>query len=152
MREINVSADLGHDGEVPPLDAFRGNWVVVRDIRDWLAGERLRFEGQASFEPDASGLRYTETGTLLLPTGGALTAQRSYAFRDGVNGIEVFFQDGRPFHAIPRGADVAAATHWCDPDTYAVSYEFVAWPDWTARWDVRGPYKNYSMVTRYSRS
>ena len=148
---MNTSTCMSGSGTSPPLEAFEGAWEIARDIRDRLAGEDLRFEGQARFEPGAGGLQYTEVGDLMLPRGGTLRATRAYFYREGMAGIEVFFDDGRPFHRIPRGT-APVASHWCDPDAYSVSYDFLSWPEWTTEWEVRGPRKDYRMVTCYRRA
>ena len=36
--------------------------------------------------------------------------------------MDMFFPDGRPFHRMGFGPDSSHAQHWCDPDTYRVSY------------------------------
>ena len=43
------------------------------------------------------------------------------------------------------------AEHWCDPDMYRVGYDFSAWPEFAATWEVAGPKKAYRMVSRYRR-
>jgi hypothetical protein len=77
-----------------------------------------------------------------------MEAERVYLWRASGAGIEVLFDDGRPFHRID---DSAEAAHWCDPDQYDVTYEFGRWPKWSSRWRVLGPRKDYVMVSNYSR-
>jgi hypothetical protein len=62
----------------------------------------------------------------------------------------VLFADGRPFHAFDPGAARPEAAHDCPPDLYRVRYDFSDWPDWQAAWEVRGPRKDYRMVSRYA--
>ena len=34
----------------------------------------------------------------------------------------MFFPDGRPFHRMGFGPQSSRDQHWCDPDSYRVSY------------------------------
>ena len=61
----------------------------------------------------------------------------------------VDYADGRPFHEFDPARPRAA--HWCDPDDYRVRYDFTRWPLWRAEWEVRGPRKDYLMMTDYRR-
>ena len=63
--------------------------------------------------------------------------------------IHVFFDDMRPFHALPAGADRHETTHLCGPDLYEVAYDFTGWPRWRAVWRVGGPRKDYTMTSDY---
>ena len=126
------------------LADFEGRWRVERSIRQ-TDGVEGRFEGEAVFAPDGAGaLAYHEDGVLTMPGAAPMRATRAYRW---VEGLEVFFDDGRPFHTVP--ATGGAATHLCPPDIYRVSYDFSRWPDWTATWDVTGPRKAYRMVSAY---
>ena len=51
--------------------------------------------------------------------------------------------------AFAGGAGDSGDRHWCDPDSYAVRYDFSRWPEWSARWRVEGPHKAYIMYSRY---
>ena len=126
---------------------FEGEWQITRRIEDALSGQEGQFAGAASFVRDGSGLRYSEKGLLTLG-GASMEAERVYLWRALGAGIEVLFDDGRPFHRID---DSAEAAHWCDPDQYDVTYEFGRWPKWSSRWRVLGPRKDYVMVSNYSR-
>lgn len=132
----------------PGLQDFLGEWRLMRRITPAEGGE-ARFEGWARFTPAAEGLHYREEGELALPGLAPMRAERDYLWRAGAGGrIEVFFGDGRPFHGFDPAAPEAA--HWCDPDDYRVSYDFAAWPDWRAEWRVKGPRKDYRMVSTYT--
>ena len=126
---------------------FEGEWQITRRIEDALSGQEGQFAGAASFVRDGSGLQYSEKGLLTLG-GASMEAERVYLWRALGAGIEVLFDDGRPFHRID---DSAEAAHWCDPDQYDVTYEFGRWPKWSSRWRVLGPRKDYVMVSNYSR-
>jgi hypothetical protein len=131
----------------PSLEDFEGSWQVDRVIHDHRAGATGRFEGTARFTRTGAGLLYFETGTLTLPGQPPFHAERRYRWHRGDAGIVVSFDDGRFFHVIdPATPD---ARHWCDPDTYDVTYDFGLWPDWQSVWTVSGPRKAYQMTTFY---
>lgn len=132
------------------LADFEGHWTVQRRITDHRAGSTGWFEGTARFQPDGEELIYSETGLLHLPGQPAFRAERRYLWANNGPLLQVSFEDGRPFHSFdPANPD---ATHWCDPDTYAVRYDFAEWPVWHSTWDVSGPSKAYQMVTTYTRT
>ena len=64
-------------------------------------------------------------------------------------GLIVFFDDGRPFHRLGPGH--LSDRHFCDPDIYDVRYDFSQWPLWTQSWQVQGPRKNMSILSRFQR-
>lgn len=136
-------------GTTPPLAAFEGTWQVTRRITDHRAGTTALFEGSAVFVPDETGLAYHETGHLHLPGHAPFVAERRYHWRVQDGALHVDFEDGRVFHSIDNARH--EATHWCDPDTYVVHYDFDDWPLWHSRWEVSGPRKAYEMITSYSR-
>jgi hypothetical protein len=113
------------------LSDFAGRWRLVKEITDRRAGTRGRFEGVASFTPDADGLAYLEEGLLHLGGAAPLLSTRRYLWRaapgGGADAAEVCFEDGRPFHAL-RFAPRWAAEHHCAPDHYRVHYSFSDWP------------------------
>lgn len=131
------------------LSDLEGIWKIERRIDDFRAGHILRFRGQARFRPDDAGLHYSETGQLELPDGSRLRAERSYLWREQAGRIVVLFPDGRAFHDFTP--DRAEACHLCVADEYRVRYDFSGWPEWRAEWAVRGPAKDYAMVSHYRR-
>ena len=64
-------------------------------------------------------------------------------------GLSGAFEDGRPFHDVPT--EGGAVSHWCAPDRYDGHYDFSRWPEFRVEWRVRGPRKDYQMVTDYRR-
>ncbi|MGB1235528.1 MAG: DUF6314 family protein [Planktomarina sp.] len=124
------------------LADFEGTWIFDRVIDDALSGQATA-TGTARIGQGA----YLEETTLTLPDGTVLNGTRKYLWAEVEGGIEVRFHDGRPFHTIRFTAPADA--HWCDPDTYNVTYDFDAYPKWTSTWAVKGPRKDYRMVTRY---
>ena len=79
-----------------------------------------------------------------------MQAERRDLWRQDGSRIVVDFADGRPFHDFRP--DSPEASHRCDPDSYAVRYDFRAWPIWCSTWRVTGPRKDYDMVSTYTRS
>lgn len=131
---------------------FVGVWTVARTIADAAGGQAGTFSGRAVFRPDGvAGLVYDELGLLRMGEGPGWTATRTYLWTLDGAGVVVRFADGRDFHRFRFGAMGAEAEHLCGADLYRVRYDFDRWPDWTARWEVRGPRKDYAMVTQYRR-
>jgi hypothetical protein len=132
------------------LQDFSGRWRIERRIEDRLGGMSGLFTGEAEFRPVAEGLAYREEGRLRIGTGPEVLAVRDYLWREEGAWIVVEHGDGRPFHTFDP--DLPEARHWCDPDDYRVCYDFAGWPEWHAEWTVRGPRKDYTMVSVYSRT
>lgn len=132
------------------LSDFVGTWHLARDIDDWLSGAPARLEGSAALTASGIGATYEETGTLRLGTGPSVAARRRYLWRDVGHEIAVAFADGRPFHSFDPGEAQPEAEHLCGADLYRVRYDFTAWPVWRAVWEVRGPRKDYRLVSVYT--
>ncbi|GAA4216988.1 hypothetical protein GGQ68_003020 [Sagittula marina] len=125
------------------LTDFLGRWQIAREIAH-SDGTQARFAGTAVWTLGESGADYVETGVLEMGTA-RFNAERRYRWTDA---LEVYFDDGRFFHAVPQSG--GRASHWCDPDQYDVTYEFADWPRWRAVWRVRGPRKDYTMISCYT--
>lgn len=130
---------------------FEGTWRFRRKILDRLLGQTSEAEGCLDLSRCDEGLVYDEQLTLHIPGQAPILGTRRYLWRPGPRGIEVRFEDGRPFHRIGLAQDRCEDLHHCDPDTYAVSYDFADWPLWSAAWNVKGPRKDYSMETLFVR-
>jgi hypothetical protein len=162
------------EGEHPGL-ALIGRWRLVRRIEDFRAGTEAGFDGEATLgpvaapspasggiEPPLSGvdeavpaaptLMWREAGTLRLGAHVS-AASRVYLWRlIAPDLLDVAYQDGRPFHrvALPRVGE-ALASHDCAPDRYDGAYTFQGPDRWTLVWRVRGPRKDYRMITEHTR-
>ena len=135
------------------LGDFLGLWRFQREILDPSGDLSATAIGQAEITLQADGsARYDERGTLSLPGQSPMTATRRYVWRARPGEIDVRFDDDRPFHTIALGTNSPSAQHWCDPDQYEVAYDFSTWPEWSSHWRVKGPRKDYAMLTRYSRA
>ncbi|MEP1767738.1 MAG: DUF6314 family protein [Sulfitobacter sp.] len=127
------------------LSDFAGAWRFARTISH-TDGSVMQVTGTAQMDWLEDALSYHERGAMVLPNGQTLQAERRYLWQQG---LQIYFDDGRFFHAVPpKGGE---AQHWCPPDDYRVSYDFGHWPQWRAVWHVSGPAKSYVMRTDYQR-
>ena len=137
------------DARPRAIAEFEGVWALEKEIEDRL-GEPASFRGAADVRRDAGAWRYEERGEMRLGSGETLAAERVYLWVQAAKGVAIAFADGRPFHEMPFAG--GAAEHDCPPDLYRVRYDFSAWPDWTAIWEVQGPRKDYLMTAQYRRA
>ncbi|WP_299733173.1 DUF6314 family protein [uncultured Tateyamaria sp.] len=128
------------------LADFLGRWEIAREIVP-ASGPRASFSGHAEWSAAPGGAEYFETGVLHLDGAPPMTAERRYHWAED---LSVRFGDGRDFHQVPPAG--GQASHFCDPDTYLVTYDFSDWPAFTVRYDVSGPRKDYVMISRFRRA
>lgn len=133
-------------------DDFAGSWILSRQIVDRHGGQDGRMDGRMVLAPQGDDmLQYAEMGEMRLDNGPVLQASRSYLWRFAIDRVVVTFADGAAFHSfVPKG-QAAGTDHPCGDDFYRVAYDFTPWPHWTATWDVSGPRKDYTSVSRYQR-
>ncbi|WJH25240.1 DUF6314 family protein [Pseudarthrobacter defluvii] len=129
-------------------------WRVERDLLDRSDGTQGTFSGVVLFTPTHDGgLALREEGTMRWPafTG---PASREYVLKpaERPDALDVFFPDGRPFHRMSFTPDANLDTHWCDPDTYRVSYTRQGADAFSYSWDVKGPRKDLLLVSRLERT
>lgn len=130
--------------------ASEGRWSVERTLFDRAAGTRGTFTGVVIFSEtdDGGGLRFHEEGTVRWPASDGATftgpAMREYLLRptDSPDALDMTFPDGRPFHRMSFSADSSQDQHWCDPDTYRVTYALLGPDAFSYVWDVTGPRKD----------
>ncbi|WP_104017004.1 DUF6314 family protein [Roseovarius nitratireducens] len=130
------------------LQDFEGEWRLSREVVE-ADGRRATVTGRAVWSRAGTGLAnelaYVETGEMRLPGTPPMQVERRYHWAQD---LSVFFADGRFFHRVPpEGGETA---HWCDPDQYDGAYDFSRWPEFTVTWAVRGPRKDYRMMTIYT--
>jgi hypothetical protein len=132
------------------LASLEGRWRLARRIVN-ADGSEAVLEGETVFRRAGLRLIQEEEGWLRLPGGGApLRATRRYLWTGAKGWLEVSFADNRPFHTVPLGVARPETVHLCDPDRYAVAYDFTGWPEWRSVWRVEGPRKDYVMTSDYS--
>ena len=128
-------------------------WQLERDLLDRSDGTRGTFSGVVLFTPtDDGGLALREEGTMRWPSFTG-PATREYVLRPTArpDALDVYFPDGRPFHRMSFTTDAGNDSHWCDPDTYRVTYTYLARHRFSYSWDVAGPRKDLLLVSRLER-
>ena len=135
------------------LESLEGRWRIVRRIPG-----TARLRGVADFTPLRAGqLAYKETGTLLLANGQTTTAEREYIFAAAPAGFDVYFVESPPrlFHearlSLSNAVLVAECEHLCIADNYRSRYRWRSADRFSIFHRVKGPRKNYCMVTTYTR-
>lgn len=136
-------------GAVPPDASSEGHWSVARTLFDRSAGTRGTFTGVVIFSGnDDGGLRFREEGTVRWPAENGETftgpATREYLLvpTASPDALDMTFPDGRPFHRMSFTPDASQDRHWCDPDTYRVTYTLLGPDRFSYVWDVTGPRKD----------
>ncbi|WP_251039860.1 DUF6314 family protein [Arthrobacter sp. ISL-72] len=127
-----------------------GSWSVERTLWDRSSDARGTFTGVARFSPknDDGGLAFHEEGTMRWPTPAGDTytgpASRDYLLHpaDSPDAMDMTFPDGRPFHRMSFRTEASQDRHWCDPDSYRVTYALRGPHEFSYAWDVRGPRKD----------
>ncbi|MGF6832953.1 hypothetical protein QF015_001118 [Paenarthrobacter sp. TE4293] len=145
---------MNHQQPTQDLQAYlAGSWSVERTLLDRASGTQGTFTGvvRYSLKP-GGGLDYREDGTMHWPTHSG-PAFREYVLLPGATpeSMDVFFPDGRPFHAMSFTEQGNQDTHWCDPDDYRVKYVYAGPDAFSFRWDVHGPAKDLLLESRMTR-
>ena len=150
MDQVQPSDDIELRSAREVFSALAGTWELSRTIGEW------NFHGSAVFcarEPDE--LRYEENGILAKPGSAGIQASRRYVYRYEAGRIVVYFDErpARIFEVLDpkrasNGTWEAQAEHACPPDHYASRYDFSIGTLLIAH-DVRGPCKDYEMVSNY---
>ncbi|MEJ6398009.1 DUF6314 family protein [Yoonia sp. 208BN28-4] len=134
---------------------FVGVWQLERKLEDRLGVMDGTLVGKAVFDgggdADLGGLRYEESGSLTLASGGVMQATRTYYWQFDDSEVHVRFADGMPFHGFVPHGQSAGTPHLCGADLYVCAYDFTHWPAWKAVWTVKGPSKDYISTSHYRR-
>lgn len=145
-------------GALPPDASAEGRWSVERTLLDRSAGIRGTFTGIVVFSGnDDGGLRFREEGSVRWPaeTGEIFTgpATREYLLvaTGAPDALDMTFPDGRPFHRMSFTLEASQDRHWCDPDTYRVTYTLLGPDQFSYVWDVTGPRKNLLLESTLRR-
>ncbi|OAE00849.1 DUF6314 family protein [Arthrobacter sp. OY3WO11] len=146
---------LGPTPTGPAADvASAGQWTVQRDLLDRAEGTRGTFSGVVHFVPtDDDGLAFREEGTMRWPSFTG-PASREYLLRTtgSPDTLDVFFPDGSPFHRMSFAPASNLDNHWCDPDSYRVTYVYESGDRFSYTWDVRGPRKDLLLTSHLVRT
>jgi hypothetical protein len=134
------------------LQSLIGSWAIERRVDDMAT-----LTGSVNFERSAENEAvYHETGTLRLSTGYEAAAERKYIYRQCGDGLAVFFDERPPrlFHMVKliRDGDgylTGEAEHICADDVYLTDYKFDSDTQFRVRHRVRGPRKDYTIITLY---
>ncbi|EFA80556.1 hypothetical protein PPL_06495 [Heterostelium album PN500] len=101
-------------------------------------------------------LRYEEKGLLFKEDGTSCPVTQRYIYCYEHEKINVYF-DGNPPTRLLHSLDfvnsaLATGHHWCPPDNYDATYEFVSSSEFKLTYCVQGPKKNYRMITTFKRA
>jgi hypothetical protein len=131
---------------------FVGDWNLDRDL-----GAQGFAKGAASYElQDNNNLKYREDVEITFNNViGKHYAYREYLYfyNDKNNSIIKTFSDGKPFHALDFDLELhtASGSHFCGSDNYRALYNFKDHNKFVTSYIVRGPSKNYTICTEYTR-
>lgn len=129
------------------LPSLTGKWRIERRISN---GSRA--QGVAVITA-AGG--YTESVTTLLANGQSIDGVRSYSIVQTVNQLELYFADGpdtgKLFQRFNTDKPAVTSTHHCKADTYVSTLSWRGDGTFTLAHQVRGPAKEYTIETVYTR-
>ena len=122
-------------------------WNIDRVIKDYRQSKNLIYAGRC----EISVGRYFENGEIISDDGKKSLSSKAYIWKPTVRGIDSYFNDGLFFHSIDLSCVMPIANHLCGEDQYDVAYDFKDWPQWSTKWCVHGPRKNYEIHSKYSK-
>jgi hypothetical protein len=132
-----------------------GDWQLLRTINQ--ADQLFTAKGTTSFtKVDDSKLLYQEECTLCMPDSKLImTREYFYLYNKDKDQIEKYFsQDQKQtylFYVIDKNHE---GSHLCVKDTYKAKYSFEKLDksnEFTLTYHVKGPTKNYTSITTYTR-
>jgi hypothetical protein len=166
----------GRAGPVVPdaLGFLHCRWRLDRRLVDHATACSGTFSGTAQFAPLAAAmittvssrdvprngsdhggaavLSYHEQGELRF-RGHRGSASRSLIYRGRPDGTaDVFFADGREFYLLDPRSGRWRGEHQCGADHYAVAGQVLGSGSFEERWRVRGPDKDYEIMTTLVRA
>jgi Family of unknown function (DUF6314) len=139
------------------MDLLHGTWEIDRRVTDHAAGSVGTFAGVARWTPAGPGsaapgpagpvLAYHEHGELRFGAHRG-PASRSLLYIGRPDGtVDVRFADGREFYRLDPRSGRWRARHDCGQDVYLLDARLAAGPVIQERWRVRGPGKDYEIMT-----
>ena len=134
------------------LAALPGAWHIERRITDHALGVTGSFAGTGRWTPAGAELLYAEQGELSF-NGHRGPASRSLIYRGRADGTaDVLFADGRYFYHLDSRAGRWQARHDCGRDLYELSARRLGAGSFEEHWRVRGPGKDYEIMTTLVRA
>ncbi len=133
-----------------PVSFLAGTWQVDRDLHEAFDDRSGRFVGTAEFVAEAGGLRWIETGDAQLGDYAG-SASRVLLIRPSDAGWEVRFDDQRFFHPLDLADGRSQVDHPCGEDHYRGEIRVESEDRVVIAWRVRGPRKDQTIVSRYTR-
>lgn len=133
--------------------ALVGTWRLSRRVSG-----QAEMSGTAIFTPDDFGLRYQESGQIVLSGGQTLEFSRGYLYRFRPGRMEVLFDETAPrlFQSVELIGDateiLGQGFHNCPPDVYVSNYRFLVPSGFSICHRVDGPRKSYDIETDFSRA
>lgn len=136
----------------PSLSALFGDWHIERRITDHALGVTGSFTGTGRWTPAGAELAYAERGELSF-NGHRGPASRSLIYRGRPDGtVDVLFADGRYFYLLDPRPGRWQARHDCGRDVYELSGRRLGAGRLEEHWRVRGPGKDYEIMTTLVRA
>lgn len=137
-------------------DYLSYTWHLQRRITDHLTHQVVMIEGVVTWEEARGGAApytnlYHENCVMQLPQYTA-TASQTYGYQFPSDSIaEVSFIDGRLFYTLDLATSHCDIHHLCGEDTYIGGVDAIAEREYLQTWRVRGPRKDYTSHTIFSR-
>ena len=134
------------------FSTLEGSWRISRTISGYGA-----VIGTAVFtKKEESELHYREEGDWMTTLGTVHRVYREYIYRQALDGeIGVYFADQpmKLLHPLQFDAsNEATGEHVCNKDSYQAKYVFVDDDCFTLAYIVKGPEKDYTIYTEFTRS
>lgn len=159
METTGSATEPGLPGRDPvrQLAWFAGCWQFDRQITEGSAVHQVT--GTAEFTDTAAkiagslySLDFLESGELrLAESEEAMPVERRLTHHAAADGIDVRFADGGHYLTLDLSGGDSTANHPCKADDYLITVTIDDQDNWTELWQVTGPTKDYSAVTRYRR-
>ena len=128
-----------------------GAWQLRRTITDHRQQRTGRLTGTARFVGSGGEIMWAESGRLVMGAHDGEAWQHYTLRRKADGGAAILFPDGRAFFDLPSAQTRVSVAHECPPDRYDGTLSVQDSDHWQLQWRVRGPRKDYAMVSDYYR-
>ena len=119
-----------------------GTWQFTRHIDDKILQCPTKAEGTLTITQNT----WQESGTM---NGMNFCVEYALEFQES-GGMIVNFPDGRLFYTLTPINENASIDHLCGDDFYKGEWIYHNTHSFDLIWTVKGPRKNYRMVTQYT--